>query len=207
MEFAEVIKRRRMFRQFTSQPLAPGTADRLLQAAERAPSAGFSQGYSFLVLDGAEQRAPLWKILADAVEAERSTTTEDPAEVVALSSAQLVIVPLACKDVYLKRYAEPDKGLTDEDAAGWLIPWWYVDSGFTALLILLAVTNEGLGAQFFGFDHRTLPGFRAQYGVPDEWMPVGAIAIGHPDRGNDPIPPLRLGERKPLAELVHRGHW
>jgi nitroreductase len=98
MEFADVIKRRRMFRQFTSEPLAPGTADRLRRAAERAPSAGFSQGYSVLVLDGAGQCAPMGKILADAVDAERSTTTEDPDEVVALSSAQLVIVPLARRD-------------------------------------------------------------------------------------------------------------
>jgi nitroreductase len=50
-------------------------------------------------------------------------------------------------------------------------------------------------------------GAGVQYGVPEEQMPVGAIAIGHPDRGNDPIPPLRPGERKPLSELVHRGHW
>jgi nitroreductase len=160
MDFSEVIKRRRMFRQFTGEPLAPGTADRLLQAAQRAPSAGFTQGYSFLVLDGAEQCAPLWKILADAVAAGGGTEDEESAEVVALSSAQLVIVPLASKDAYLD-----------------------------------------------GFDPRTLPGFRTQFGVPDEWMPVGAIAIGHPDRGNDPIPPLRPGERKPLAGLVHRGHW
>jgi nitroreductase len=207
MEFTEVIKRRRMFRQFTSEPLPPGTADRLLQAAERAPSAGFSQGYSFLVLEGAGQCAPLWKILADATDEGGGTADEDPAEVVALSSAQLVIVPLACKDVYLNRYAQPDKGLTDEVTARWPIPWWYVDTGFTALLILLAVTNEGLGAQLFGFDQRTLPGFRAQYGVPDEWMPLAAIAIGHPDRGNDPIGPLRPGQRKPLAGLVHRARW
>jgi nitroreductase len=207
MEFTEVIKRRRMFRQFTSEPLPPGTADRLLQAAERAPSAGFRQGYSFLVLEGAEQCAPLWKILADATDAGGGTADEDPAEVVALSSAQLVIVPLACKDVYLGRYAQPDKGLSSDDESQWIIPWWYVDTGFTALLILLAVTDEGLGAQFFGFDPRTVSGFRTQYGVPDEWMPVGAIAIGHPDRGNDPIPPLRPGERKPLADLIHRAHW
>jgi hypothetical protein len=38
-------------------------------------------------------------------------------------------------------------------------------------------------------------------------MPIGAIAIGHPDPGNDPIPPARASERKPLTELVHRGHW
>jgi len=52
MEFAEVLKRRKMVRAFTSEPLAPGTVDRLLKAAQRAPSAGFSQGYSFLVLTG-----------------------------------------------------------------------------------------------------------------------------------------------------------
>jgi nitroreductase len=207
MEFTEVLRRRRMFRAFTSEPLPPGTADRLLKAAERAPSAGFSQGYSFLVLDGAEQCAPLWKILADAVEAGGGTADEEASEVVALSTAKLVIVPLASKNAYLSRYAEEDKGFTDQDEARWPIPWWYVDTGFTALLILLAVTNEGLGAQLFGFDPRTLPGFRTQFGVPDEWMPVGAIAIGHPDRGNDPIPPLRPGERKPLTGLVHRGHW
>ena len=115
MEFTEVIKRRKMVRAFTGEPLEPGTADRLLKAAERAPSAGFSQGYSFLVLEGAEQCAPLWKILADAVDAERGTADENPAEVTALSTAQLVIVPLACKDVYLDRYAQPDKGLTDRD--------------------------------------------------------------------------------------------
>jgi nitroreductase len=196
-----------MFRAFTSEPLEPGTADRLLKAAERAPSAGFSQGYSFLVLEGAEQCAPLWKILADAVEAERGTEDEDPAEVVALSTAQLVIIPLAGKNVYLRRYAQPGKGWTDLDEARWPIPWWYVDTGFTALLILLAVTNEGLGASYFGFDQRTLPGFHTQFGVPDEWMPVGAIAIGHPDPANDPIRPARPSERMPLAGLVHRGRW
>jgi nitroreductase len=149
----------------------------------------------------------LWKILAEATDTERGTEDEDPAEVAALSTAQLVIVPLACKDVYLDRYAEPGKGWTDRDESRWLVPYWYVDTGFTALLILLAVTDEGLGASFFGFDSRTMPGFRTQFGVPAEWMPIGAIAIGHPDPDSDPIPPARASERKPLNELVHRGHW
>ena len=58
MEFTEVIRRRKMVRAFKAEPLPEGTARRLLRAANRAPSAGFSQGYSFLVLDGAEQSAP-----------------------------------------------------------------------------------------------------------------------------------------------------
>jgi nitroreductase len=43
-----------MVRAFTEEPLEPGTAERLLRAANRAPSAGFSQGYSFLVLESEE---------------------------------------------------------------------------------------------------------------------------------------------------------
>lgn len=55
MEFSDVIRRRKMVRAFTGEPLAPGLTEQLLQAANRAPSAGFSQGYSFLVLEGPEQ--------------------------------------------------------------------------------------------------------------------------------------------------------
>jgi nitroreductase len=44
VEFTEVIKRRRMVRAFTEEPLAAGITERLLRAANRAPSAGFSQG-------------------------------------------------------------------------------------------------------------------------------------------------------------------
>ena len=73
---------------------------------------------------------------------------EERVEIAALSSAPLVIVPLACKDVYLDRYARPEKGWTDRDESRWPVPYWYIDTGFTALLILLAVVDEGLGPCF-----------------------------------------------------------
>jgi len=47
----------------------------------------------------------------------------------------------------------------------------------------------------------------AQFGVPDQWTPIGAIAIGHPDPASDPVPPARSSDRKSLAELVHHGRW
>jgi nitroreductase len=196
-----------MIRAFTGEPLAAGTAERLLQAANRAPSAGFSQGYSFLVLEGQEQSAPLWEMLYESETSENATEDADPAQVTALSTAPLVIVPLACKDVYLDRYARPGKGWTDRDEARWPVPYWYIDTGFTALLILLAVVDQWLGAVFFGLPPENMADFRTQFGVPDQWMPIGAIAIGYPDPAADPVPPARASDRKSLDELVHRGHW
>ena len=196
-----------MIRAFTGEPLAASTAERLLQAANRAPSAGFSQGYSFLVLEGKEQSAPLWEMLYESEASENATEDADLAQVTALSTAPLVIVPLACKDVYLDRYAQPGKGWTDRDEARWPVPYWYIDTGFAALLILLTVVDEGLGAVFFGLPPENMADFRAQYGVPDQWMPIGAIAIGYPDPAADPVPPARASDRKSLDELVHRGHW
>jgi nitroreductase len=40
-----------------------------------------------------------------------------------------------------------------------------------------------------------------------EWTPIGAIAIGYPDPGADPVPPARASDRRSLNELVHLGRW
>ncbi|NUO59642.1 MAG: nitroreductase family protein, partial [Hamadaea sp.] len=53
MEFADVVRRRRMVRQFEDRPLAPEVVERILATALRAPSAGFAQGWEFLVLTSA----------------------------------------------------------------------------------------------------------------------------------------------------------
>ena len=87
------------------------------------------------------------------------------------------------------------------------MPYWYIDTGFAALLILLAVVDEGLGAVLFGIQPEVMGEFRAEFCVPEEWTPIGAIAVGHSDPANDPVPPARASDRKTLDELVHRGRW
>ena len=64
--------------------------------------------------------------------------------------APVIVVPCSSKAAYLKRYAQPDKGWTDEDEARWPVPFWHIDTGMAALLILQTVTDEGLGACYFG---------------------------------------------------------
>ena len=202
-----MIKRRKMVRAFTGEPLAPDITDRLLRAANRAPSAGFSQGYSFLVLEGAAQTAPLWQLYYEDASHAGHPGAEERAEIAALSRAPLVIVTLASKDIYLDRYARPDKDWTDRDKSRWPVPYWYIDTGFTALLILLAVVDEGLGAVFFGIPPEMMPAFRARFGVPDQWTPIGAIAIGHPDPGADPVPPARASGRRAWTSWCTAARW
>jgi nitroreductase len=206
VEFAEVISKRHMVRAYTGEPVAPEVVERILSAANRAPSAGFSQGYALLTLQGADQLSPFWELLSnddhDEDEAEAAGPSFKP-----VTRAPLVVVPLSCKDIYLDRYARPDKGWTDRDESHWPVPYWDIDTGFLALLMLLAAVDEGLGALFFGIPPDVIPQFRALYGVPDAYTPIGAVAIGHPDPASDRGGSSRVIKRRTLDELVHRGRW
>jgi hypothetical protein len=122
-----------------------------------------------------------------------------------MRTAPVVIVPLACKDAYIDRYAEPDKGWTDRRDDRWPVPYWYVDTGMASLLILQTAVDEGLGACFFGIPAEHTDTFRAAFGIPGDHDPVGAITVGHrvADTGATGSPARR--ERR--TDVVHRGHW
>jgi nitroreductase len=187
-----------MVRRFTDEPVAADVRERILASAVRAPSAGFSQGWSFLVLEGPEQTGRFWAASGADVEAPDRWLD-------GMRRAPLIVLPMSSKQVYLDRYAEPDKGWTDRAEDRWPVPYWHVDAGMAALLMLLTVVDEGLGGCFFGVPRPAVAPVRAAFGVPDSWTPVGAVAIGHPD----PAAGAKAGRRtrKPLDEVVHRGGW
>jgi nitroreductase len=199
MEFREVVRRRRMVRNYDpDRPVPAAVVDRLLAHAIRAPSAGFTQGWGFLVLTEAADRERFWT----------STTPPGAPEdswLAGMRKAPLIIVPHANRDAYLNRYAEPDKGWTDRDEARWPVPYWHIDAGFAALLMLLTAVDEGLGACFFGIPPEFTDAYRAAFGVPEEFTPIGAVTVGYPapDRRS---PSLRRG-RRPVEEVVHFGRW
>ena len=190
MEFQDVVRRRHMVRTFTSSPVPQASVDRILANAVRGPSAGFSQGQSFLVLTG-DELPKFWAIASAAV-------------FESVQTAPLVIVPMSDKRGYLDRYAQPDKGWTDRDEARWPVPFWHIDTGMAALLILLTVVDEGFGAVYFGIVPEAVPKFRAAFGVPDDHEPIGAIAIGY---DAEPSPRDLRSRRRPLDEMIHYGRW
>ncbi len=198
MEFQRVVQRRRMVRNYTDQPVDPATTERILSNAMRAPSAGFSQGWAFLLLDQPADVSRFW-------EATTPDSGGDNAWSAGMRRAPVIVVPLSCKREYLERYAAPDKGWTDRDESRWPVPYWDIDTGMASLLMLLTVADENLGACFFGIPPDMTTRFSAEFSVPEHYTPIGAISIGH--RAEDrPSPSLTRGRRQ-LDDVVHRGSW
>lgn len=199
MEFAEVVRRRKMVRAYDpDRPIPPDIVERLLEHAVHAPSAGFSQGWAFLVLQAPEERQAFW----DAATPEEPTMGSWLAN---MSTAPLIIVALSNKAAYLDRYAEADKGWADRDESRWPVPYWDIDTGMASLLILLTAVDEGLGACFFGVPPDRIPAFRTAFDVPEQYMPIGAITVGY--RRPDKMRSSARRGRKPLAEVIHFGKW
>jgi nitroreductase len=199
MEFREVVRRRRMVRNYDpDRPVPPEVRERILEHALHAPSAGFSQGWGFLVLEAPADRDRFWAAATPETDVWQQWLTN-------MRTAPLVIVPHSNRDAYIERYAEPDKGWTDKDEARWPVPYWHIDTGFASLIMLLTAVDEGLGACFFGIPPERTARYQTEFGVPDGYTPIGAIAVGYrvPDHRSGS---LKRG-RKPVAEVVHRGQW
>ena len=198
MDFQDVVRKRRMVRSFEERALPREIVERILTNAQRAPSAGFSQGWAFLVLEGAEQTRQYW----DAV----GPQDADAFRWQDLFKAPLLVVCLSNKAAYLDRYAEPDKGWTDRSESHWPAPYWDIDTGMAAMLMLLTAVDAGLGALFFGVPPEKIETLRQAFGIPPELHPIGTVAVGYPRANDPPSPSLKRGHRSE-SDVVHRGRW
>lgn len=197
-----MVRKRRMVRSYADRPVDAAVVERVLRNALHAPSAGFSQGWAFLLLDEARGVERFWA----------ATTPAGAGEVPdswlrGMRTAPVVVVPLSNKSAYLSRYAEDDKGWTDRDEARWPVPYWHIDTGMASLLMLLTAVDEGLGACFFGIPPTRIDAFREEFGVPEEYTPIGAITLGHRTDDTGPRGSAGKRRRRPVEEVVHRGGW
>lgn len=174
MEYYDVLARRRMYRNFSTDTIEDSVLERILLAAPTGPSAGFAQGFDFLVLRSPDALTTFWNI---ATTSEWRTGTKAH---LGLVNAPVVIIPLANRSAYLERYSEVDKSYSNlNQRENWPVPYWYIDCAFATMLILGAIANEDLGALFFGL-FRNLELLKAAFAIPINYEPIGAIALGHP---------------------------
>ena len=198
MEFRDLVRRRRMVRQFQHRSVPREVLTRVLEVARHAPSAGFSQGFDFVVIDEANQLKWFFRV---------TDHPEFPYEPGEFEGASCLVLAISNKPAYLERYSLPDKarfGLQDADT--WPVPYWDVDTGMAVMLILLAALEEGLGAVFFGLfwgEKELLD----TLGVPAGCRPIGVIALGYPHPSARFDQARFVARRRSVESMVHFGHW
>ncbi len=211
-EFADVVRSRRMTRSFSTEAVDRALVDTLVDLAARSPSAGKTQGWHLVVLEGAET-ALYWDITLPPVR--RATFRWSH-----LLDAPVLMLVLADPDAYVERYAEPDKAATGlgSSADAWPAPYWTIDASMAAMTLLHAAEDAGLGALFFGVFQREAD-VRMALGIPDRLQMIGAIALGHPGGdesrgasvdghvGSDTAGRSATRRRRRPDEIIHRSGW
>ncbi|WP_460625741.1 nitroreductase family protein [Intrasporangium mesophilum] len=199
MEFSQVVRNRRMVRRYDpDRPVPLAVVERALSNAVRAPSAGFSQGWDFVVLTTTAEREAFWAVTTD---------PDGPSDpwLDGIRAAPVLVLCLSDKDAYLDRYAAPDKGWTDRDESRWPVPYWYIDTGMASLLILLTATDEGLGSLFFGVPPERHSAVHEAFGIPQDRTVIGVVSIGYAVPG--PKSPSLRRHRRTGREVAHWGRF
>jgi nitroreductase len=193
MEFSDVIRRRRMVRNYLDLPVEADAIDRILDAGVRAPSAGFTQGQSFVVVTDITRRLRIAELAGEPTYVEKGF---DPW----ISRAPVHIVVCVSEAAYHARYQEPDKIDDDGNEIEWPVPYWWVDAGASMMAILLAAVDEGLAAGFLGV--QSFEGLAEFLEIPETVSPIGVVTIGHPapDRKSSSL-------ERGRQQSVHRERW
>jgi len=171
-------------RAFSDKPVAPEVLRSLFEAARWAASSYNDQPWSYLVAtrDDKENFAKMVGVLMD-----MNAAWAKNAAVLAISVARK----------HFKHNGAPNRVALH-------------DLGAANAQLTLEATSRGLLVHQMGGFHQDKA--REVFGIPDDWEPVSAIAIGHPgDPGTLPEH-LQKNElaprtRKPLSEFVMSGHW
>jgi nitroreductase len=196
MELKDTVLKRRMVRNFADTPVPPEIITRIVELTRHAPSAGFTQGQSFIVVTQPELRKA---IAATCQEEEYVKSGFAPF----ISKAPVQLIPCTSELAYHRRYQEADKVNEDGSEIIWPVPYWFMDIGCAVMIALLAALDEGLVTAFAG--SKDLDTLRSLLKIPAEVTPVGVIAVGY--RAPDiPSPSLKRG-RKPNQDYVHYEGW
>jgi nitroreductase len=195
MDFTDVVMKRRAVRRFEEGGVDHEVLERVARLAQRAPSAGFSQGQRLVVIVDPERRRELARLCGEAAYVEMGMGPW-------ISQCAAQFVPCVSEAVYHRRYQAPDKLQDDGTEIEWPIPYWWVDVGATMQNIMLAAVNEGLGCGFAGGDPDEI---RALLGLPDEFAPIGVMPVGRP------LPDVRSPSLKrgwvPFEEFARWDRW
>jgi len=195
---ADVLPARRTVRAFTAQPVDPAAVQRAIAAALTAPAPHHSEPWRFVIVSSLPARLVLLDAMQDAWAADLRAdgfTEEQVARRLKrgepLRDAPLVIVP--CLELSaMHDYPDDRRTRAERDM-------FVVSMGASVQNLLVALAVENLGSAWISSALFCQDVAAGALGLPDGWLPVGAVAVGHPAAPASPRPP-----RDPAAFTVHR---
>lgn len=154
MDFNEVVRKRKMIREYQQDSQIPTEIiNKLLKNAHRSPSAGHTQVQEYIVVIDPITKKKLCQASLG------QSQVED---------ASVLIIVCANTSRSVNRYGKRGTDI-----------YSIIDGAFASMIILLSAVNEGIGASFVGAfeDNRIVK----ILGLPVHVKPIGIIALGYPD--------------------------
>jgi nitroreductase len=153
MEFDEVVRKRKMIRQYQlGRPIPDYIVSKLIQNAHRSPSAGHTQVQEFIVVKNSSIKSKLGEAALGQSQ---------------IYDAAVLIVVCSNTSRSVDRYGKRGREF-----------YSIIDGAFASILMLLTAVNEGIGACFVGaFEDKKVSKI---LGLPEYVKPIGIITLGYP---------------------------
>jgi coenzyme F420-0:L-glutamate ligase / coenzyme F420-1:gamma-L-glutamate ligase len=193
----QAVPARRSVREFSEDPVEPELIRRAVAAALTAPAPHHSTPFRFGWLRGAARRAELLDAMAARWRADLTADGRPGGEIERrlargdiLRRAPELLLPMLVPD--------GAHDYPDETRAAAERTMFTAAGGGAVQSLLVALAAEGLGSCWVGSTIFAPEQVRAVLGLAAHWLPLGAVAVGHPAGP----PPPRLAAIDPPAGLL-----